>query len=212
VTDVKFCGLTRRHDADFAARVGARYCGVIFVRGGPRLVSVSQAAEILPPRVTRVGVFGALGPEEIASIAASLALDVVQLHADPTVADVEGLRPHFGGAIWAAVRATGEELPVSAAALFAAADAVLLEARARGALGGTGTRLPWAAIAPAVARARGASGRLVLAGGLTPDTVAGAIRMLSPDVVDVSSGVERSPGVKDHARMEAFAVAAHSPS
>jgi phosphoribosylanthranilate isomerase len=209
VTAVKFCGLTRRHDADYAARLGADYCGVIFVVGGPRRVTVSHAAEILPPGVTRVGVFGIRPREEIASIAASLALDVVQLHADPTVADVERVRAYFGGAVWAAIRAAGADLPPRAADLFAAADAVLLEAHVRGALGGTGTALPWAAIAPAVERARGATGRLVLAGGLNPDNVAGAIGILSPDVVDVSSGVERSPGVKDHARMQAFAAAAH---
>jgi phosphoribosylanthranilate isomerase len=209
VTEVKFCGLTRRHDADYAARLGARYCGVIFA-GGPRHISLEHAAEILPPLVTRVGVFGTRPTEEIAEMASALGLDVIQLHADPTVDDVERLRPHFGGAIWAAVRATGEKLPPTAAALFAAADAVLLEARVPGALGGTGTTLPWAAVATAVERARGATGRLVLAGGLTPDNVAHAIGILSPDVVDVSTGVERSPGIKDHARMEAFAAAAHS--
>jgi phosphoribosylanthranilate isomerase len=210
VTDIKFCGLTRRHDADYAAALGARYCGVIFA-GGPRLVTPEHAAEILPFTVARVGVFGGLVVDDMAGIATALGLDVIQLHDDPTVDDVERLRLLFSGAIWAAVRTRGAELPAHAASLFAAADAVILDARVRGALGGTGTTLPWAALAPAVDQARGATGRLVLAGGLTANNVAGAIGILSPDVVDVSSGVERSPGVKDHARMEAFAAAAHLP-
>jgi phosphoribosylanthranilate isomerase len=209
VTDVKFCGLTRRDDAQYAVDLGARYCGVILV-SGPRRVTPGHGAEILPLGVTRVGVFGAEPPEDIARVAAALTLDIVQLHADPTVDDIDRLRPHFGGAIWAAVRARGQDLPPETASLFAAADAVLLDARVPGALGGTGTALPWPALATAVDRARGATGRLVLAGGLTADNVAEAIGILSPDVVDVSSGVETSPGIKDHTRMRAFAAAAHS--
>jgi phosphoribosylanthranilate isomerase len=209
VTEVKFCGLTRREDAEYAVHLGAHYCGVILANG-PRRVTPEQAAEILPIGVARVGVFGAVPSEDIARIAATLALDVIQLHADPTVDDVERLRPTFGGAIWAALRVTGPSLPDRAASLFAVADAVLLDARVEGALGGTGTTLPWTALAAAVDRARGATGRLVLAGGLTAHNVAGAIGILSPDVVDVSSGVETSPGIKDHARMRAFAAAAHS--
>jgi phosphoribosylanthranilate isomerase len=135
---------------------------------------------------------------------------VVQLHDDPTPGYVERLRGHFKGEIWATVRTATEELPGGVeglTALFAAADAVLLDARVAGALGGTGKTLPWDALAGAVERARGATGRLVLAGGLTPENVAHAAAVLAPDIVDVSSGVERSPGVKDHARMEAFVAA-----
>jgi phosphoribosylanthranilate isomerase len=209
VTEIKFCGLTRRQDADYAAALGARYCGVIFA-SGPRLVSPEHAVEILPLTVARVGVFGAQPVEEIAGLAAAVALDVIQLHEDPTVDTVEALRPLFGGAIWAAVRTANHALPESAAALFAAADAVLLDAWVAGALGGTGTTLPWDNLAAAIEQARGATGRLVLAGGLTADNVARAVSALSPDVVDVSSGVERAPGIKDHARMAAFAAAAQS--
>jgi phosphoribosylanthranilate isomerase len=209
VTDIKFCGLTRRHDADYAASLGARFCGVIFA-GGPRVVTPEHAVEILPSGIARVGVFGAQPTEEIAAMAAAVGLDVVQLHNDPTVEDVERLRPLFGGAIWAAVRPATDDLPLSVDGLFAAADAVLLDARVPGVLGGTGKTLHWVALARTVDRARGATGRLVLAGGLTAQNVAAAIGALSPDVVDVSSGVERAPGVKDHARMEAFAAAALS--
>jgi phosphoribosylanthranilate isomerase len=104
------------------------------------------------------------------------------------------------------LRTSGTLVPVRAAELFSAADAVLLDAHVAGTLGGTGTTLDWLGLAAAVADVRG-DGTLVLAGGLTPRNVDGAIRALRPDVVDVSSGVERSPGVKDHSRMRAFAAA-----
>jgi phosphoribosylanthranilate isomerase len=94
--------------------------------------------------------------------------------------------------------------------LWAAADALLLDAHVPGKLGGTGTTLPWRTMAADLRELRAAAGpesRLVLAGGLTPDNVGEAILLLRPDVVDVSSGVERAPGIKDHDRMHAFADA-----
>jgi phosphoribosylanthranilate isomerase len=209
LTDIKFCGLTRRMDADYAAALGARYCGVVFA-SGPRMVSPEHAVEILPTDVGRVGVFGYGPPAEIAGVAVAVGLNVIQLHEDPTPSYIERVRGHFNGEIWATVRTASDELPggvEGVAALFAAADAVLLDARVPGALGGTGKTLPWEALARAVEQARGTAGRLVLAGGLTPDNVARAAAALSPDIVDTSSGIERSPGVKDHARMEAFVAA-----
>jgi phosphoribosylanthranilate isomerase len=100
-----------------------------------------------------------------------------------------------------------DSLPPEADSLFGAADAVLLDARVDGSLGGSGIAVSWAAIAlqvDAVRRGR----RLVLAGGLRPENVAAAVETLAPDVLDVSSGVESAPGIKDHARMRAFAAAA----
>ena len=133
-------------------------------------------------------------------------LDVVQLHADPTAEAVAELRRRYDGLVWAVLRTSGTLASDRAAELFAVADAVLLDAQVAGALGGTGHTLDWPALRAAVDRARG-GGTLVLAGGLTPVNVAAAIAALAPDVVDVSSGVERSPGVKDHSRMRAFAQA-----
>ena len=88
-------------------------------------------------------------------------------------------------------------------ALFGEADAVLLDARVEGQLGGSGVVVAWERIAVSVGAVR-AGGRLVLAGGLTPENVGLALAALEPDVVDVSSGVESAPGIKDHLRMEAF--------
>jgi phosphoribosylanthranilate isomerase len=206
--EIKFCGLTRPEDADFASELGAAYIGVIFA-GGPRAVPTSVAAGVLGAGHTvcaRVGVFGSQPPAEIAAIATDVPLDVVQLHADPTPADVDALRQLWHGVIWAAVRVAGSELPPGTADLFRAADAVVFDARVSGRLGGTGVPLAWARLRDGVDRLR-ARRPLVLAGGLTPENVAIAADALEPDVVDVSSGVERAPGIKDHARMRAFAMA-----
>ncbi|MFL5575360.1 MAG: N-(5'-phosphoribosyl)anthranilate isomerase [Gemmatimonadaceae bacterium] len=216
--EVKFCGLTRPEDAALAAALGASYVGVIFA-GGPRVLTAARAREVLDAAATpaagaaaprRVGVFGAVPPADVAAIAADAALDVAQLHGDPDAAAVDAVRRVFGGELWAVARSAGDAVPSGMAELFAAADAVVLDARVAGGLGGTGVALPWEALAAAVDAARGAGGRLVLAGGLTPDNVARAAAALAPDVVDVSSGVEASPGVKDHARMRAFAAAARA--
>ncbi len=132
-------------------------------------------------------------------------LDVVQLHGDPTVADVSAARGETGAQIWAVVRVT-DAFPPGTDELLQAADALLIDAKVSGALGGTGVRVDWHAIQADVATRRDRQ-RIVLAGGLAADNVGEAIRTIRPDVVDVSSGVEAAPGIKDHARMRAFAAA-----
>jgi len=212
VAEIKFCGLTRAADARLAAELGAAYVGVVFA-GGPRCQDELSAAPILTAvrrSVGRVGVFGAEPAPEIARRAMRLGLGAVQLHADPSVADVRALREVWQGEVWAALRVAGSELPAHAAALFAAADAVVLDARVEGSLGGTGVALAWKALAGAVSAVRGGRARLVLAGGLRPENVAEAVRALAPDVVDVSSGVESTVGIKDAARMRAFRDAVRS--
>jgi phosphoribosylanthranilate isomerase len=214
---VKFCGLTHAEDARRAVELGAGYLGVIFA-GGPRLVTPEQAAEVFKdvgdagPK--RVGVFGEQGAVRVGEMAAAAGLDVAQLHGDPDVAMVEAVRRRFPGNVWAVLRVEGTRLPVAKmTALLGAADAVVLDAKVLGRLGGTGVALEWNALRAAVDDARGAvrgAGCVVLAGGLTPENVGQAVRDLAPDVVDVSSGVERAPGVKDHDRMRAFAEAARA--
>ena len=97
----------------------------------------------------------------------------------------------------------GDELPVNAIDIAAAADAIVLDAQVPGGLGGTGVTLPWTQLARSLTAIRGTC-RIVLAGGLTPENVATAITAIEPDIVDVSSGVESAPGIKDHSRMRAF--------
>ena len=210
---VKFCGLRRAEDAAEAVRLGASYVGVIFA-GGPRLVTVEEARAVLAAtrdadHVRRVGVFGAVSPAEIARVVAEVGLDVVQLSADPDAETVDAVRAATGVEVWAAVRCTSE-FPPGAITLFEHADAILLDAKVDGKLGGTGQTLPWENFAQARSAASTSGRCLVLAGGLTPANVAQAIAVLQPDVVDVSSGVETAPGIKDHERMRAFLEATHS--
>jgi phosphoribosylanthranilate isomerase len=209
VTRIKFCGLTRTEDAEAAARLGADYAGVIFA-GGPRELTPPRAADIwaaADDATKRVGVFGADFRSRIPLVAAAASFHVAQLHGDPTVEDIAAARAVFAGEVWAVVRVQGTELPPQTAELFAAADAVLFDPRVAGQLGGTGKTLDWVTLGRAILHSRGADRRVVLAGGLTPENVALAIDAVRPAVVDVSSGVESAPGVKDHARMSAFAEA-----
>ena len=206
---VKFCGMTRPEDAAVAAEIGAAYVGVIFA-GGPRKVSMDQAREILAaagPGVRHVGVFGTNDPQCIADLAAESGVQIVQLHADPLPPDIEAIRQSFAGEVWAAIRLPGSRIPHESDVLFETADGVVLDARSETGLGGTGIPLPWNELAVDLARDRGGAA-VVLAGGLNPKNVGHAVRTLAPDVVDVSSGVESSPGIKDPWLMREFYEAA----
>jgi phosphoribosylanthranilate isomerase len=201
--------MTRPQDAAMAAEIGADFVGVIFARG-PRKVSVEQAREILSAAgsaVRHVGVFDTNDPDRVAELAAESGVQIVQLHADPMPADVAAIRRGFGGEVWAAIRLAGSHIPHEADELFETADGVLLDARSETGLGGTGNQLPWNALAADLARDRGGAA-VVLAGGLNPKNVGHAIRTLAPDIVDVSSGVESAPGIKDPWLMREFYEAA----
>jgi len=208
--DVKFCGLTRPADAQLGASLGARFLGVVFAESRRR-VDVGRARAVFAPLAelrdppSRVGVFGAASTLEILAMAAQVGLDVVQLHADPKPSAVRGLRDSFGGEIWAARRIVNDQLPDDLDEIASVADRVLLDARLHdGApLGGGGRGFAWQAVADQL-KHRSISARLVVAGGLTPENVGVAIELLAPNVVDVSSGVEQSPGLKDEALMRAF--------
>ena len=204
--EIKFCGLTRSVDAQQAVALGAAYVGVIFA-GGPRMLTPEAAQEVLanvPDHVRRVGVFADQSATEIARIAKHLELDVVQLHGAWAPDTVAAVRRRFAGEIWRVIRVETNGLPADLTANGVGADAILLDAHVRGStLGGTGVALPWAELASDVGGLRGRV-KIVLAGGLRAENVVLAIAALCPDVVDVSSGVEGSPGVKDHERMRAF--------
>ncbi|HJQ12320.1 MAG TPA: phosphoribosylanthranilate isomerase [Gemmatimonadaceae bacterium] len=206
---VKFCGMTRPQDAALAAEVGASYVGVIFA-DSKRKVSVAQAREILDsagPGVRHVGVFDTNDADRIGEVADEVGLNIVQLHADPMSTDVEAIRRRFGGEVWATIRVSGSHIPHQYDDLFDTADGVLLDARSEKGLGGTGISLPWNELAVDLARDRG-SAAVVLAGGLNPKNVGNAIRVLAPDIVDVSSGIESAPGIKDPWLMREFYEAA----
>ena len=209
--EVKICGLTRPVDAEFADAAGATHLGVIFA-GGPRERPVAEArATLAGRRARKVGVFATQPESEIAAICAAVGLDVVQLHALPDADRVAAVRAATGCEVWAVVRSADGTLPDGVDELAEAADALLVDTLVPGRLGGAGVAMPWGILGESLdGMARGH--RIVLAGGLTPDNVGEAIRYVSPMIVDVSSGVESAPGIKDHARIRAFIAAVHATS
>jgi phosphoribosylanthranilate isomerase len=208
---VKICGLTRPEDAAVAAGAGAAYLGVVFA-GGPRVVTPARAADIVSAGrgVPVFGVFGRQLEAEILALAARAGLTGAQLHGPHTDATAARLRA-AGLQVWRVVRIASaadlERVPGHAVH----ADAVLVEPRVPHAEGGSGTPLDLGLAQAARARL---AGPMVLAGGLTPDTVTTARDLVRPEVVDVSSGVERLPGIKDPDQIARFLEAAlgHSPT
>jgi len=208
-TDIKICGLTRSVDAEYADAAGVEYLGVIFA-GGPRERTTIQARDALAGRRARkAGVFADQAEDVIASYVEIVGLDVVQLHGGADAERVERVRAATGKEVWAVVRTADGVLPESVEELADAADALLIDAQVHGQLGGTGVRVPWDRLGESL-DALDYHPRIVLAGGLTPENVSEAIDLVAPNVVDVSSGVETTPGVKDHARLRAFVAAVRS--
>ena len=205
-TAIKFCGITRAEDARVVAELGAMYVGCIFT-DSRRRVRPGDAAAIFgaAPDARKVGVFGGESVDTILEAADAAALDVIQLHAGGDEEMMNKLRASFRGEIWSVVRVR-ERDDVAASMTAASGDAILLDTHSDSQLGGTGEGFDWEGAANAAREGR-RDRRLIVAGGLTPENVADAIRALQPDVVDVSSGVESSPAVKDPARMRAFARA-----
>ncbi len=207
--EIKFCGLTRPGDAALVGPHGGTYAGVVLA-SGPRRLDAARAAivlDALSPGIKRAAVFGAQTVDEVVDLSRRLHLDVAQLHGDPSPTIVRDLRVKLQSptAVWAVVRVTnGNDAARATAELDGVADGTLLDAARAGSLGGTGTVFDWGAF-PADARPRQST--FIVAGGLTPDNVAHAIRAFHPDVVDVSSGIERTRGVKDPERMRDFARA-----
>jgi phosphoribosylanthranilate isomerase len=208
MTGIKFCGLTRNADVEVAIDLGAAFVGAVFA-GGPRRVTADQARSLFDDvrSAQRVGVFGDQPVTEIARTAETAALDVVQLHGDPTPQNVSAVKAATGLETWAAVRVSNQLIESDLDALISSADAILFDTRIDGALGGTGRVFDWDLLTGILDQQRRTRSRIVLAGGLTPALVSHAVAAVRPDVVDVSSGVETSPGVKDHGLMRAFAAA-----
>lgn len=201
---VKICGLTQRDEALGVVVAGADAVGVVFVPGTPRAVTPAQAASVvreLPPLVARVGLFVDAAVEEIRTTVQQVGLDTVQLHGEETPEVCREVRRF--ARVLKAFRVRGPETVARLAAYGDEVDAFLLDAYVPGVAGGTGATFDWT---QAVAAQR--FGRpIILAGGLTPGTVAEAVRQVRPYAVDVSSGVERAPGRKDLAKVRELVAA-----
>ena len=205
---IKVCGLCRPRDAAWAAEAGATHAGVIRVPGTPRFRALDEARQVLDAAagLRRVGVFADTDSTVLLEEAAALGLDVAQLHGDEDPGVVDALRA-AGLEVWKVVKPADGPALLAAASRYAGADLLLVEGTSDRGAGGVGARFDWEAMA-AVRDRLPAGTRLGAAGGLTPENVARAIRRLRPDLVDVSSGVEASPGVKDERRVRAFIAAA----
>lgn len=208
-TDIKICGLTRSVDAEYADAAGVEYLGVIFA-GGPRERTPAHARDTLAGRRARkVGVIADQEDEAIGELVETVGLQVIQLHGGADAERVERVRAATGTEVWAVVRTADGTLPDDVDELCETADALLIDAHVPGRLGGSGVQVPWDRLGESL-DALDYHPRIILAGGLTPENVAEAIDLVAPNVVDVSSGVESSPGIKDHARIRAFVAAVRS--
>ena len=199
---VKVCGITRAEDALAAVRAGVDALGFVFHTSSPRYITPEQAEGIirtLPPFVVTVGVFVNLNREAVKKIAARSGIQVIQLHGNE---DPE--------------QCVGYNLPVIKAFRFSASErlpefeeyqvsGLLMDSASRGQWGGTGVPLDWERLS----RCLDSSGeniqhRLVIAGGLDPQNVGEALRLVKPYAVDVSSGVESEPGKKSEKMIKEF--------
>ena len=201
---VKFCGITRLEDAHEAVRLGAWAIGLIHWPESRRYVAPEDAVEIAAAvrrQLEVVGVFVNPTLEEVTKAAEDAALSIVQLHGDEGLSFCEEVRRRTGCKVIKAidVHSTAD---VQEAASFRV-DYHLYDSRRENLPGGTGQTFDWT-----LAAGRQSAVPLILAGGLTPKNVAEAIALAHPFAVDVATGVESAPGIKDHASMAAFASAA----
>jgi phosphoribosylanthranilate isomerase len=197
VTAIKICGITRIEDALAAAHCGANAIGLVFYGKSPRDVTPVRAAEILramPPFVTSVGLFVDAPADEVAQTLAVARVDLLQFHGDET----PGYCRQFGVPYLKALRVRPGADLLQYARDYHHAKALLLDAFVEGLHGGTGATFDWALIP------KNLSLPVVLSGGLTPHNVTAAVKAVRPWAVDVSSGVEKSKGIKDAAKIAAF--------
>jgi phosphoribosylanthranilate isomerase len=197
---VKICGITRLVDAELAVGFGADAIGLVFSAESPRVVSREAAraiARAVPPLVSRVGVFVDQSPADVRGVVEAVGLDVVQLHGDEPVEAYHAV----GARLVKAVR-LDSDADVRRAIALPPGVMVLIDAVDRDRRGGTGRQADWARAAQ-VSRQR----PVILAGGLVAENVGEAIGTVAPWAVDVSSGVEVSPGVKSPDRLRRFFAA-----
>jgi len=201
---VKICGLRRAEDVAAAVAAGADALGFNFWKGTARYVDPDVAARMIrdvPGHVMTVGVFVDEQPERVLEIASQAGLKAVQLHGSEP--------PEYLNRLGAYVKIktvkVADEFDAAELSRYRRADMFLLEGAVAGMVGGTGRTFDWSAASEATKR-----GKIILAGGLTPENVAEAVRRVRPWGVDVATGVESAPGIKDANQIRAFIAAARS--
>lgn len=196
-TRVKICGVTSPEDASLAGRLGADAIGLVFYPGSRRCVSADRARSIcaaLGPFVTVVGLFLDAEPDDVRQVLATVPIDCLQFHGDESADYCDSFeRPYIKAAGMAGVTDLH-----GYAASHPSARGLLVDSHRPGEAGGTGESFEWSCIPGNLAKP------LILAGGLTPANVAEAVRGVRPCAVDVSTGVEQAPGVKDGDKLAAF--------
>jgi phosphoribosylanthranilate isomerase len=205
MTRVKICGITNLKDALFAAEAGADALGFIFYAQSPRYIMTDRAREIilrLPPFVAKVGVFVNEELDRVREIMTYCHLDYAQLHGDEPPEQVAALAPRAIKAARVRSATDVERLRAYQAAAY------LLDTYHPTKHGGTGEVFDWELAVEAKSHGVPTELALILAGGLTPDNVADAIQRVHPYAVDVSSGVEAAPGIKDYQKVWRFIMAA----
>jgi phosphoribosylanthranilate isomerase len=203
LTPVKVCGICRPEDAQLAVDLGASAIGFVFWRGSPRYIEPGRARAIaaaLPDRVLAVGVFVDQPPADVIEIAGTVGLGAIQLHGNERLEDFAGLPQRVIKAV-----AVGDAFEASIVDALPDGVTVLLDAHDPIRRGGTGRTIDWT-IAAAIAERRDT----ILSGGLNALNVAEAVLRVRPRMVDVSSGVEGTPGRKDPAKLREFFSAVQS--
>lgn len=197
---VKCCGITRVEDGTLAAALGADAIGLVFTRRSPRCVGLEQALAIraaLPPLVAAVALFMDDEPGWVREIVERIQPDLLQFHGDEDA----GYAQQFGRRYLKAIAMAGNGDPTERMAAHPHAAGFLLDGHARGEAGGRGRAFDWTRVPRHTGRP------WLLAGGLEADNVAAAVRAARPYGVDVSSGIESAPGIKDPLRMQRFIAA-----
>jgi len=196
-TRVKVCGITRVEDAKTAVDAGADAIGLVFYEPSPRFVRIKQAREIaasVPAFVSVVALFVNADAEYVQDVLNSVRIDLLQFHGD----EENDFCSQFQRPFIKAQRVRETSDVVASCVRFPDALEILLDSYKPGVPGGTGESFDWSLIPKSQTKP------LILAGGLTPENVAPAIKQVQPFAVDVSGGVEQSKGIKDPAKIDAF--------
>lgn len=201
-TAVKICGLSEPETLQTAIDAGARYVGFVFYPPSPRHVSFDIAwnlARAVPTGVRSVGLFVDPSDEELERVVTGIQLDMIQLHGNESPGRIAEIKSKYAMPVMKAIRVRDESDLDTIEGFEAAADWLLFDAKSDKAPGGTGERFDWSLLA-----GRTFSKPWMLSGGLDAGNIGQALSVLSPDALDISSGVETAPGQKDSAKIKTF--------